>query len=89
MDFRKEIAFCRPDRSEYSIKTSENTGSLVANADHLADPFGQALDGNGDGKGGDDLVLPFYVAPKPAPKPPAKPPVQDPVPQDPKTLVFS
>ena len=27
MDFRKEIAFCRPDRSEYSIKTSENTGS--------------------------------------------------------------
>ncbi len=32
---------------------------LVASAKHLLDPFGQPLDGNRDGKGGDDLVFPF------------------------------
>lgn len=32
---------------------------FVASAAHLKDPFGQPLDGNGDGKGGDDLVVHF------------------------------
>lgn len=66
--------------------------SFVANADFLADPFGQPLDGNGDGEGGDDFVMPFYVAEKPAPpvaSDPATPPAaKDPV-ADPKTPVAS
>lgn len=32
---------------------------FVASAQLLRDPFGQALDGNKDGKAGDDLVVPF------------------------------
>lgn len=34
---------------------------LVASAEHLKDPFGQPLDGNRDGQGGDDLVRSFEV----------------------------
>ncbi|HEY8504308.1 MAG TPA: S8 family serine peptidase, partial [Gemmataceae bacterium] len=34
----------------------------------LTDPFGQPLDGNGDGTGGDDFVRSFTVAPPPAPR---------------------
>ena len=32
---------------------------MVASAEHLADPFGQPLDGNGDGTAGDNAVLEF------------------------------
>jgi len=33
--------------------------TLVGSAEHLRDPFGRPLDGNGDGVPGDDLVVPF------------------------------
>lgn len=45
--------------------------TLVASAEHLKDPFGQALDGNGDGEGGDNFSVGFNVAEPPAP--PANP----------------
>jgi len=35
---------------------------LVASASCLRDPFGQALDGNGDGVAGDDFVFDFAVS---------------------------
>ena len=35
---------------------------LVASAEHLHDPFGQALDGNGDGEGGDNFVAEFRLS---------------------------
>lgn len=35
---------------------------LVASADHLKDPFGQALDGDGDGEGGDNFVSEFRLS---------------------------
>ena len=35
---------------------------FTAHALHLIDPFGQSLDGNGDGIEGDDFILPFEVA---------------------------
>lgn len=45
--------------------------TLVASAEHLKDPFGQALDGNGDGEAGDNFTVGFNVAQPPAP--PANP----------------
>lgn len=35
---------------------------LVASAEQLKDPFGQALDGNGDGEAGDNFVADFQLA---------------------------
>jgi len=35
---------------------------LVGSADHLKDPFGTALDGNGDGVPGDDFIQEFTIA---------------------------
>ncbi len=34
---------------------------FIARAQYLADPFGQERDGNGDGLGGDDFILPLEV----------------------------
>jgi len=39
--------------------------TLIGSAEHLRDPFGQALDGNGDGVSGDNFVKAFEVLPKP------------------------
>lgn len=38
--------------------------SLVGSAEHLRDPFGRALDGDGDGVGGDNFVKAFEILPK-------------------------
>jgi len=42
------------------------TYQLVGSAKHLVDPFGQPLDGNKDGVGGDDFVKEFVVLERPA-----------------------
>lgn len=36
--------------------------TFVASAEHLTDPFGTALDGNGDGEAGDNFEVPFQVS---------------------------
>lgn len=61
---------------EIRLHTNEidfNVGSLpagsyelVGSAKHLVDPFGQPLDGNKDGTGGDDFVKTFVVLKRPA-----------------------